>query len=603
MAAAAPSSTRWLWGPLPDLLLGCGLGYAAVFALQAVGGAELRAAIPFGLAPLVALVSGTPHYGATLLRVYQRREDRRAYAIFAVWISLAIAVLFVASIHSPLLGSWMLTVMLTWSPWHYTGQNYGIALMFLRRRGVPISPLLKRWIYASFLLSFLLTVLAVHGAVPTGEYAPTAYGGTEYRFMPLGIPDAIRSPGFLVIGGLYGLSLLVSAVLVLRVARARDAFPAAVLAATQCLWFAVPALARHYGALQGIEPLSLQYAAYAFFWVAVGHSVQYLWVTSYYARGTSPRFGKAGYLARALLAGSAIWTVPALVFAPGVLGGPSYDVGLGLLVSAAVNIHHFILDGAIWKLRDGRVARILIRGAEESAPTRPGSGLRWRPRLAPVVWAVGAVCVLVTAAATLETEFGVRRALPRKDVERVEQATRRLVWLGRESPLDRARLGLLYAEDGRLEQALEQVQASLETYATAEGWQALGAVHEQAGRQEQAMADYREALRLRPGWSVPANNLAWLMATHPDARLRDPSEAVRLAEAAARATGFAKAEVLDTLAAAYASARDLLAARRTAVRAQRLAQRSGDVELAREIAERLRLYRAGQPYHQTSSGT
>jgi hypothetical protein len=36
-----------------------------------------------------------------------------------------------------------------------------------------------------------------------------------------------------------------------------------------------------------------------------------------------------------------------------------FDTGLLLLVNAAVNLHHFVLDGAIWKLRDGTVARIL----------------------------------------------------------------------------------------------------------------------------------------------------------------------------------------------------------------------------------------------------
>ena len=48
-----------------------------------------------------------------------------------------------------------------------------------------------------------------------------------------------------------------------------------------------------------------------------------------------------------------------------------------------------------------------------------------------------------------------------------------------------------------------------------------------------------------------ANNLAWLLATHPDAALRDGEEAVRLGERAAVLTGDAP-EALDTLAAAVA---------------------------------------------------
>ena len=64
-----------------------------------------------------------------------------------------------------------------------------------------------------------------------------------------------------------------------------------------------------------------------------------------------------------MLAGAAIWTAPVLLLAPGVFGRVPYDLGLSALVAAAVNLHHFVLDGAIWKLRDGRVARIPLRPA------------------------------------------------------------------------------------------------------------------------------------------------------------------------------------------------------------------------------------------------
>jgi hypothetical protein len=40
-------------------------------------------------------------------------------------------------------------------------------------------------------------------------------------------------------------------------------------------------------------------------------------------------------------------------------------MGLGLLTASIVNLHHFVLDGAIWTLRDGRVARMLLRPAGE----------------------------------------------------------------------------------------------------------------------------------------------------------------------------------------------------------------------------------------------
>src|SRR5262249_18042193 len=153
MAAAAPQGNRWLFGPVPDVLLGCGVAYMVVFAALVFAGPQMRATLPLGLLPLVSVFFGTPHYGATLLRVYEQRNERRAYAFFTVWISLVLALLYVGALYSALLGSLLLSLYLTWSPWHYTGQNYGVTLLFLRRRGVEITPTTKRWIYASFLLS------------------------------------------------------------------------------------------------------------------------------------------------------------------------------------------------------------------------------------------------------------------------------------------------------------------------------------------------------------------------------------------------------------------------------------------------------------------
>ena len=139
MSAAAPSS-RWLHGPVSDLLFGSGVLYLAVFAVLATFGPEIRAVQPAYFLPLMVILVSMPHYGGTLVRVYETRRDRRSYAIFSVWTTLLLFALFVAGVHVPLVGALLLTVYLTWSPYHYTAQNYGITVMFLRRRGVPVEP-------------------------------------------------------------------------------------------------------------------------------------------------------------------------------------------------------------------------------------------------------------------------------------------------------------------------------------------------------------------------------------------------------------------------------------------------------------------------------
>jgi spermidine synthase len=109
----------------------------------------------------------------------------------------------------------------------------------------------------------------------------------------------------------------------------------------------------------------------------------------------------------------------------------------------------------------------------------------------------------------------------------------------------------------------------------------------------------REALRLEPTLPSARNNLAWLLATSPDASVRDPADALRLAEGLRQETREPTADLLDTLAAAYAAAGRFDEAIRSAEQAVALAEAEGAVELAQMIRERLSNYRARKPYTET----
>jgi hypothetical protein len=530
VASRAPSATRWLFGPAPDLLLGCGLGYALLFLVLVAAGPEMRAAVPAGIFPILALLSGTPHYGATLLRVYERREDRRAYALFAVHATVLLWALFAIGLYEATLGSLIFTLYLTWSPWHYSGQNYGLAVLYLRRRGIPFPLAARRLLWASFVLCYALTFLSLH-AGQTASYAPNAADAGAIRFLSLGIPEQMALWGLLAVGLLYVQVLAAVALLLLRVASPRDLLPVAALVGSQALWFAVPVVARAVHVLEWMEPLSVQYGNYHFFWIAVAHSVQYLWVTTYYAARDESPSGRAAYLGKAVLAGAVIWGVPALLFAPGVLGRMPYDAGLFALVAATVNLHHFVLDGAIWKLRDGRIARILVRREEAAAPAPAlPAGTRGGP-LRGLVWATGAVCAAVVVVGSLESEWGFRRAAARGDEARVAQAARRLARLGRDGPEIHAVLAELAAGRGDWEGALHRTTRSAELGRDPAPLLALGARAEREGRGTSAVAAYEAALGVDPD-CVPALHRAGLalLARGERARARELLErASRLA--------------------------------------------------------------------------
>ena len=97
------------------------------------------------------------------------------------------------------------------------------------------------------------------------------------------------------------------------------------------------------------------------------------------------------------------------------------------------------------------------------------------------------------------------------------------------------------------------------------------------------------------------NNLAWLLATCPDASLRDGPEAVRLAEKACELTHSRRTIMVGTLAAALAEAGRFPEAVEAAQKACALASGEGDRTLLTRNQELLNLYRTGKPYHEPAA--
>jgi hypothetical protein len=519
MASAAaitqPHGTqRWLYGPSADLLLGCGGLYAvAVVLLYFTAIGRFAVEWSFLTATLLAFFVNGPHYGATLLRVYEQREERRKYAFFAVHVTILLCALFVAGLHVHWLGSLVLTAYFTWTPWHFSGQNYGLAVLFLRRRGIDVTPNAKRALYGSFVLSCVVTLLSLHGESPQLGLAPIpSTEGTTYGFMSVGIPDAVRLP--LLLGSFlaYLASLVLAATLLLRRAPARELLPSACLVLAQAGWFAVPALL-------AIEQVGMRNVAFSTVWIALAHSVQYLWVTSYFAQHSGRSTSLGSFLFRCLVAGAIVIVLPAVAFAPDALGPLPYDAGLAILLFSIVNLHHFILDGAIWKLRDGRIARVLIR--REEVATTPGSPGRSRG-LVMGFYAAGLVACSVEVGSTLEQNFGFSRAMARDEITRAVSAARHLDLVGRESARREARLAsAISRRGGSTKEVRARLERSLELRQDADVWNALGSVQRAAGEAEAALASFEAALALEPDHVEAWRNAAdtWEATGHPDRAL------------------------------------------------------------------------------------
>jgi tetratricopeptide (TPR) repeat protein len=129
----------------------------------------------------------------------------------------------------------------------------------------------------------------------------------------------------------------------------------------------------------------------------------------------------------------------------------------------------------------------------------------------------------------------------------------------------------------------------------------LAKVLTDSGRPEEGMAHYEKALEIDPRCAEADRNLAGLLATCPDAKLRNGPRAIELAERATKLSDGKKPEMLETLAAAYAEAGRFPEASATARRALTLAVEQNNRALASVLKTRIAQYGVSKPFHQMTA--
>ncbi len=299
----------------------------------------------------LALLSNYPHFMATVYRAYHTRDEFEKYRVYTVHVALLLAVAgVVAHVWYGLL-PWIFTLYICWSPWHYSGQNFGLMMMFARRAGVAPTEGERRALRLSFIASYVLLMLSFHTGA-SGDALILSLGLAAKFTVPARAALAVLFVG----ASGWALSSLA------RRSSFRNVLPVITLTLTQFLWFLLPAVIEF---ASGREVPQTRYSSGL---LAVLHSTQYLWITSYYQRKEAraagdTRWSYSRYLVTLIAGGIALfipgpWIVSRVFHA---------DFAASFLTfTAMVNIHHFILDGAIWKLRDSRIAAMLLDGKQKS---------------------------------------------------------------------------------------------------------------------------------------------------------------------------------------------------------------------------------------------
>jgi len=188
-------------------------------------------------------------------------------------------------------------------------------------------------------------------------------------------------------------------------------------------------------------------------------------------------------------------------------------------------------------------------------------------------------------------------------------------------------LGAVLLNKGEIDEAISQYQEAIRLKPDeAAMHNKLGIALAKKNQIDEAIVQFREAIHLKPDYadaqsnlakalelknklnvlaSDPAvlNNLAWELATSPDARIREGSRAVKLAEEACELTHYQQTIMIGTLAAAYAEAGRFDEAIATGQKACTLAAERGQTNLLKRNQELVILYQTHQAYHEPASNS
>lgn len=223
--------------------------------------------------------------------------------------------------------------------------------MFLRRAGVTITANDRRRLHVAFVASYVMLLAAFNQGA-----------STDPLVLSLGIPEDLTTlvtsasaVVFVVVGAAAFISLA-------RRASWQDLRAPALLYVTQALWFVVPT------ALASLSGLAIPQTRYSSRVLALMHAAQYLWITQYFARREQGASWAAGRYWVAVIVGGMALFLPVPWIAS--YGAHIDFTASMLIVASVVNLHHFMLDGVVWKLRDTRVGQTLGH-ASSTVPSAP----------------------------------------------------------------------------------------------------------------------------------------------------------------------------------------------------------------------------------------
>lgn len=292
-----------------------------------------------------------PHFSATIYRFYRSPDNIRQYPMTGIVWPLLIVLAVWAGLQSPaLFAPYFITLYLIWSPYHFSGQTTGLTMLYARRSGFYIGKkerfALSAFTFGTFFVLYsragvkarLITDPAISSS-NSGEYL-----GIPFIDFPMPEWAFWASLAVMTAGGIAFLAMT------LKWAAQNKKLPPLILytpALAQLFWFVI-----------GYETNLICF----YLFVSTFHGLQYLYIT--WAVQLKEVHGDRKIRLRDIITTTSLWSIM------NVAGGIAMFVVLPLLavqifaappaltmalVFAALQIHHFFVDGVIWKLRNKNV--------------------------------------------------------------------------------------------------------------------------------------------------------------------------------------------------------------------------------------------------------
>lgn len=338
----------YFFGPTIDMLL-LGGGSIVLFFLLASLNVSEPISWTFQFALVLSYLVNYPHYSASYARLYSSWSEARKYPWVAFVWPAVLGVLAIVAIALPQsVAPWYCKGLMVMNGYHYSGQTYGVSLIFARKSGLVFNNVHKLALALPIYLSWLY---------PT--YEANLITAPRSFFYGVEIP-VLEVPAQCLswFSGAFWLSAIMYVGLTAWCSfYKRKTLPLIfhMVVATQLVWFVIG----------GSNVCFNEFVPFF-------HCLQYLLITTYfYFRGAnkdlSPRpeqaqnfFASAEfghYYSRLVLVGVVMF---ALV--PNTLAHLHIcDILLAqAVVITFINLHHFLIDGSVWKLKRPDVGQPLV---------------------------------------------------------------------------------------------------------------------------------------------------------------------------------------------------------------------------------------------------